>query len=148
MCQKQYMVVLISDSTKYRTCVVHHSFLLLFHSVAICESKEKFTLLNKTKDKLKEIAQIRAQYSVDVAVQLLQRIFGSRSIADQKLTVQQPRPIPNLKLKKGAEQFNWNGTLRKIGFVEVLLEMVVFASHVCSSNLGYHSRGRREVART
>ena len=48
------MVVLISDSTKYRTCVVHHSFLLLFHSVAIRESKEEFTLLHKNKKKLKE----------------------------------------------------------------------------------------------
>ena len=84
------MVVLISDSTKHHTCVVHHSFLLLFHSEAICESKEKFTLLHKTKDKLKKIAQIHAQNFVDVFVQPLQSPFGSRSIADQKLTVQQP----------------------------------------------------------
>ena len=93
------MVVLISDSTKYHTCVVHHSFLLLFHSVAICEGKEKFTLLHKTKEKFKEMAQIHAQLFLDVVVQLLQRPFGSRGIADKKLTVQQPRPMPNLKIK-------------------------------------------------
>ena len=70
------MVVLISDSPKYRTYLVHHSFLLLFHSVAICESKERFNLLHKTKEKLKEMAQIHAQHFVDVVVQLLQRPFG------------------------------------------------------------------------
>ena len=67
----------------YHTCVVHHSFLLLFHSVAIHEGKLKFTLLHKTKEMLIEMAQIRAQPFVDVVVQLLQRPFGSRSIADQ-----------------------------------------------------------------
>ena len=103
------MVVLISDSTKYRICVVHHSFLLPFHSVPICESKEKFTLLHKTKDRLKEMAQIHAQHFVDVVVWLLQRPFGSRSIADQKLTVQQPRPMPNLKIRTGDRslQLEW-----------------------------------------
>ena len=44
------MVVLVSDGTKYHTCVVHHSFLLLYHSVAIREGKEKFTLLHETKE--------------------------------------------------------------------------------------------------
>ena len=99
------MVVLASDSTKYRTCVVHHSFLLLFHSVAIREGREKCTLLHKTKEKLKEMAQINAQPFVDVVVQLLQRPFGSRSITDQELTVQQPRPMPNLKIKTGDRSF-------------------------------------------
>ena len=99
------MVVLISDSTKYHTCVVHHSFLLPFHSVAIYESKEKFTLMHKTKEKIKEMAQIHAQPFVDVVGQLLQRPFGSRSIADQKLTVQLPRPMPNLKIKTGDRSF-------------------------------------------
>ena len=119
---------------------MQHSFLLPFHSVAIFESKEKFPLLHKTKEKLKEMAQIHAQHFVNVTVQLLQRPFRSRSIADQKLTVQQPRPMPN--------HFNWNGTLRMIGFVEVLLEMFFSAGHVYSSNLGHHSHGRREVTRT
>ena len=99
------MVVLDSDSTKYHTCVVHHSFLLLFHSVAIREGKEKFILLHKTKEKLKEMAQIHAQPFVDVVAHLLQRPFGSRSIADQKLTVQKPRPMPNLKIKTGDRSF-------------------------------------------
>ena len=99
------MVVLVSDNTKYHTCVVHHSFLLLFHSVATCESKENFTLLHKSKEKLNKMAQIHAQHFVDVVVQLLQRPFGSRSIADQKLTVQQPRPMPNLKIKSGDRPF-------------------------------------------
>ena len=99
------MVVLVSDSTKYHTCVVHYGFLLLFYSVAIREGKEKFTLLHKTKEKLKEMAQIQAQPFVDVVVQLLQRLFGSRSIAEQKLTVQQPRPMPNVKIKTGNRSF-------------------------------------------
>ena len=84
---------------------MHYSFLLLFHSVVIREGKEKFSLLHKTKEKLKEMAQIHAQIFVDVVVQLLQRPFGSRSIADQKLTVQQPRPMPNLKIKTGDRSF-------------------------------------------
>ena len=99
------MVVLASESTKCRTCVVHYSFLLLFHSVAIREGKEIFPLLHKTKEKLKEMAQNHAQPFVDVVVQLLQRPFGSRSIADQKLTVQQPRPMPTLKIKTGDRSF-------------------------------------------
>ena len=84
---------------------MHYSFLLLFHSVVIREGKEKFSLLHKTKEKLKEMAQIHAQIFVDVVVQLLQRPFGSRSIADQKLTVQQPRPMPNLNIKTGDRSF-------------------------------------------
>ena len=84
---------------------MHQSLFLLFHSVAIYESKEKFTLMHKTKAKLKEMAQIHAQPFVDVVVQLLQRPFGSRSIADQKLTVKQPRPMPKLKIKTGGRSF-------------------------------------------
>ena len=41
-----------------------------------------------------------------------------------------------------------SGMVRKIGIVEVLLEMVFSASHVCYSNLGHHSRGRGEVTLT
>ena len=74
--------MLNSDSTNYRTCVVHHSFFLLSHSIAICDSKETFTLLHKTKEKLKEMPQNQAELFVDVIVQLLQRPFDSRSIAD------------------------------------------------------------------
>ena len=51
------------------------------------------------------MAQIYAQHFVDVVVQLLQRPFGSRSVADQKLTVQQPRPMPDLKIKTGDRSF-------------------------------------------
>ena len=89
----------------YRTCLVHHSFLLLFHSIAIPESKEKVSLLYKTKEKLIAMAQIHAQPFMDVVVQLLQRPFGSRGITDQKLTVQEPRPMPNLKIKTGDRSF-------------------------------------------
>ena len=45
------------------------------------------------------MTQIHAQPFVDVVVQLFQKPFGSRSIADRKLTVQQPKPMPNLKTK-------------------------------------------------
>ena len=51
------------------------------------------------------MAQIHAQLFVDVVVQLLQRPFGPRSITDQKLTVQQPRPMPDLKIKTGDRSF-------------------------------------------
>ena len=105
----------------------------------------KFTLLHKTKEKLKEMARTHTQHFVDVVVQFLKRPFGPRSIAEQKLTVQQPRPMPNLEIKTGVRPFKWNGTLRKIVFVEVLLEMVFSVSHICSSNLRHHSRRRREV---
>ena len=50
-------------------------------------------------------------------------------------------PLSSYPIRQG-------GTLRKTGFVEVLLEMVFSAGHVCSSGLGYHSRGQREVTRT
>ena len=78
---------------------MHHSFLLLFHSVAICENEERFTLLTRTKTSSKK------WHFVDVVVQLLQRPFGSRSVADQKLAVQQPRPMPDLKIKTGDRSF-------------------------------------------
>ena len=47
------------------------------------------------------MAQIQAQQFIDVVAQLLQRPFGSRNTEDQKLTVQQPRPMPVLQLKTG-----------------------------------------------
>ena len=51
------------------------------------------------------MAQIQAQQFIDVVAQLLQRPFGSRNTEDQKLTVQQPRPMPVLQLKTGNRSF-------------------------------------------
>ena len=51
------------------------------------------------------MAQIQAQQFIDVVAQLLQRPFGSRNTVDQKLTVQQPRPLPVLQLKTGNRSF-------------------------------------------
>ena len=59
------------------------------------------------------MAQIHAQHFVDVVVQLLQRPFGSRSVADQKLTVQQPRPLPDLKIKTGDRSFQMEWYAKK-----------------------------------
>ena len=59
------------------------------------------------------MAQIHAQHFVDVVVQLLQRPFGSRSVADQKLTVQQPRPMPDLKIKTGDRSFQMEWYAKK-----------------------------------
>ena len=65
---------------------------------------ENFALFTRTKN-FREMAQIRAQQFIDVVAQLLQRLFGSRNTADQKLTVQQPRPMPVLQLKTGNRSF-------------------------------------------
>ena len=51
------------------------------------------------------MAQVHSQQFIDVVAQLLQRPFGSRNIADRRLTVQQPRPMPVLKLKTGNRTF-------------------------------------------
>ena len=51
------------------------------------------------------MAQIQVRQVIDVVAQLLQRPFGTRSTADQKLTVQQPRPMPLLMLKTGGRSF-------------------------------------------
>ena len=50
------------------------------------------------------MAQVNAQQFINVVAQLLQRPFGSRNIV-QKLTVQQRRPLPVLKLKTGNRTF-------------------------------------------
>ena len=91
------------------------------------------------------MAQINAQQFINVVVQLLQRTLDSRNIADQKLTVQQPRPIPVLKLKQGTECSKKIGTRRSIGFEAVFFEIVFFTGHACSLSLGYHSHGRTGV---
>ena len=140
--------MLISDSTKYDTCVVHHSFLLPFHSVNSRKGKEKFSLLHKTKENFKEMAQIHARPFLDVVVQLLQRPFGSRSIARQKLTIQQPRPMPNLNIKTGDRTFQLEWYSKNDWLCGSIIRNGLFCWQCLLFNLGYHSRGRREVTRT
>ena len=71
-------------------------------SQAICV--EKFALFTRTKN-FTEMAEFRAQHFIDVIAQLLQRPFGSRNTADQKLNVQQQRPMPVLQFKTGNRSF-------------------------------------------
>ena len=77
----------------------------MLHSVAICEGMGRLTLLCRNKEKLKEMTQIQAQHFVDLVIKLLQMPFGSRSITDHKLTVQQPRSMANLKIMTGDRSF-------------------------------------------
>ena len=66
--------------------------------------EKNFAFFTRTKNS-REMAQFRAQQFIDVIAQLLQRPFGSRNTADQKLTVQQPRPMPVLQFKTGNRSF-------------------------------------------
>ena len=67
-------------------------------------NKKNFAFFTRTKI-FREMAQINAQQFIDVVAQLLQTPFGSRNIADQRLTVQQPRPMPVLKMETGNRTF-------------------------------------------
>ena len=80
-------------------------FLIAFPLSSYPRRQREIFLTAQDQRKLKEMAQIHTQPFVDVVVQLLQRPFGSRSIVDQKLTVQQPRPMPNLKIKTEDRSF-------------------------------------------
>ena len=66
------------------------------------------------------MAQVNAQQFIDVVAQLLQRAFGSRNIADQKLTVQQPLLMPVLKLKTWNRKFQEDWYSKKGWLVAVL----------------------------
>ena len=58
------------------------------------------------------MAQLRAKEALgdrDLVSQLLKKPFAARNVAEQKLIVQQPRPVPNLKMKTKDRvfQFDW-----------------------------------------
>ena len=75
-------------------------------------NQENFAFFTKTQN-FRETAQINAKQFVDDVAQLLQIPFALRNIADQKLSVQQPRPMPVLKLKTGNRTFQTNWFSKK-----------------------------------